>query len=221
MTASLSRYLKDFSAPKLDLAMVPPKYFPDLDDLAPQTGIVAISPPPPPPMPQVDLAAERREAFEEGRREAEKELAAAHTAAIVEMEERHAADMEALKIRCENEMAAMIYDRFSDMSSQLADLFAGEVARALKPVVETALVEKAVADLGRLVNQTIAHGEAVKITVRGSTSQFEALKKHLDDETLTFRHVETADLDLSVEFGDSILVTRMAAWADTVRKVLA
>ena len=41
MTASLSRYLKDFSAPKLDLAMVPPKYFPDLDDLAPQTGIVA------------------------------------------------------------------------------------------------------------------------------------------------------------------------------------
>ena len=29
------------------------------------------------------------------------------------------------------------------------------------------------------------------------------------------------DLDLAVEFGETVLVTRMAAWADTVRKVLA
>jgi hypothetical protein len=38
---------------------------------------------------------------------------------------------------------------------------------------------------------------------------------------MVFRHVETADVDLTVEFGDAILVTRIAAWSDTVRKVLA
>ncbi len=224
MTASLSRYLKDFSASKLEIAMAPPKYFPDLDDLgrapALSTGVVAINPPAP-AAPRVDVEAERREAFEEGRLQAEKELGAAHTAAIVELEERHAAEMEALKTRCENEIAAMIFDRFSDMGSQLADLYGGQVARALMPVLEASLVEKAVAGLGRLVSQTIAHGEACKITVKGPTTLFEALKTHLTDETLIFRHIETADIDLSVEFGDSILVTRMAAWADTVRKVLA
>ncbi|MDQ0319163.1 hypothetical protein QO002_001301 [Pararhizobium capsulatum DSM 1112] len=198
--------------------MVPPKYFPDLDDMPSSVGIVAISPS---PQPKIDLEAERREAFEEGRIHAEKELGALHTAALVEIEERHAAEMEALKSRCENEVAAMIFDRFSDMGSQLADLFGDQVARALVPVIEASLVEKAVADLGRLVGQTIAHGEACKITVKGPVALFEALKTHLTDETLIFRHIETADIDLSVEFGDSILVTRMAAWADTVRKVLA
>lgn len=221
MTASISRYLKDFSAPKLDMAMVPPKYFADLDDIGPATGIVAIAAPVAPPVPQVDIEAERRAAFEQGRSEAERELGAAHTAALVALEERHAQDMEALQMRCENEIAAMIFDRFSDMGSQLADLFGDQVARALAPVIEASLVEKAVADLARLVRQTIAHGEACKITVKGTTEMFEALKTRLDDETLTFRHIETADIDVSVEFGDSILVTRMAAWADTVRKVLA
>jgi hypothetical protein len=221
MTASLSRYLKDFSAPKMEMAMIPPKYFPELDDVMPTKGVVAISPPAPPAQPQIDIEAERRAAFEEGRHQAEKELEAAHTAAMVALEERHATEMEALKTRCDNEVAAMIFDRFSDMGSQLADIFGDQVARALAPVIEGALVEKAVADLGRLVRQTIAHGEACKITVKGTKDLFEALKTHLDDETLTFRHIETADIDLSVEFGDSILVTRMAAWADTVRKVLA
>jgi hypothetical protein len=31
MSAMLSRYLKDFSAPKVELSLMPPKYFPDLD----------------------------------------------------------------------------------------------------------------------------------------------------------------------------------------------
>ena len=68
---------------------------------------------------------------------------------------------------------------------------------------------------------SVGAGEGAKITSRGRSALFEALKRHLNDETLIFRHQETADIDLSVEFGDSILVTRMAAWADTVGKVLA
>ena len=71
------------------------------------------------------------------------------------------------------------------------------------------------------VQELVGAGEGAKITVKGPLAQFEALKRRLNDETLVFRHQETADIDLSVEFGDSILVTRMAAWADTVRKVLA
>lgn len=38
MSASISRYLKDFSAPKVDLSLVPPRYFPDLDEDFPANG---------------------------------------------------------------------------------------------------------------------------------------------------------------------------------------
>ena len=68
MTASISRYLKDFSAPKVELSLLPPRYFPDLDDDFPANGTFAMKPP---VQPQIDIDAERREAFAQGRREAE------------------------------------------------------------------------------------------------------------------------------------------------------
>ena len=57
--------------------------------------------------------------------------------------------------------------------------------------------------------------------VKGPANLFEQLKTRFDEPAPVFRHVETQDVDLTVEFGETVLVTRMAAWADTVRKVLA
>ncbi|MBW9063690.1 hypothetical protein JNB71_10200 [Rhizobium herbae] len=218
MSASISRYLKDFSAPKVDLKMVPPRYFPDLDEDFPADGAFAMKPQ---AAPQVDLEAERRDAFAQGRREAEAEQRSLHATEIAALNERHAAELEALRVRCDNEIAAMIYDRFSDMASQLATMLSDQTARVLAPVMEEVLLRKSVDDLARMIAHAVGAGEGAKITVKGPLAQFEALKQRLNDETLVFRHQETADIDLSVEFGDSILVTRMAAWADTVRKVLA
>lgn len=216
MSASISRYLKDFSAPKVELSLVPPRYFPDLDDDFPADGAFVMK-----PQAQIDIDAERSEAFAQGRREAEKEQLALHEAEISALNARHAAELEAMRVRCENEIAAMIYDRFSDMGSQLAAMLSDQTARVLAPVMDSVLLQKSIADLARMITLSIGAGEGVKITVKGPAALFEALKRHLNDETLIFRHLETDDVDLSVEFGDSILVTRMAAWADTVGKVLA
>lgn len=218
MSASISRYLKDFSAPKVDLSLVPPRYFPDLDDDFPAEGAFAMKPQ---VQPQIDIDAERREAFAQGRREAESEQLALHQAEIAALNARHAAELEAMRVRCDNEIAAMIYDRFSDMGSQLATMLSDQTARALAPVLSDVLLQKSIADLARMITLSIGSGEGARILVKGPAALFEALKQHLDDETLIFRHQETSDIDLSVEFGDSILVTRMAAWADTVGKVLA
>lgn len=216
MSASISRYLKDFSAPKVELSLVPPRYFPDLDDDFPADGAFVMK-----PQAQIDIDAERSEAFAQGRREAEKEQLVLHEAEISALNARHAAELEAMRVRCENEIAAMIYDRFSDMGSQLAAMLSDQTARVLAPVMDSVLLQKSIADLARMITLSIGAGEGVKITVKGPAALFEALKRHLNDETLIFRHLETDDVDLSVEFGDSILVTRMAAWADTVGKVLA
>ncbi|KQY17723.1 hypothetical protein ASE23_03570 [Rhizobium sp. Root73] len=218
MSASISRYLKDFSAPKVELSLVPPRYFPDLDDDFPADGAFVMKPQ---AQPQIDIDAERSEAFAQGRREAEKEQLALNEAEISALNARHAAELEAMRVRCENEIAAMIYDRFSDMGSQLAAMLSDQTARVLAPVMDSVLLQKSIADLARMITLSIGAGEGVKITVKGPAPLFEALKRHLNDETLIFRHLETDDVDLSVEFGDSILVTRMAAWADTVGKVLA
>lgn len=218
MSASISRYLKDFSPPKADLSLLPPKYFPDLDgDLSGQ-GVFSMKQP---PQPQIDIDAERRDAFARGRSEAEREQMAMRASELSALETRHAAELEAMRVRCENEIAAMIYDRFSDMGSQLAAMLSDQTARVLAPVMDDVLREKSVADLAKMIKHSIGAGEGCKITVKGPTALFETLKRHLDDETMIFRHQEAIDTDLSVEFGDSILVTRMAAWADTVGKVLA
>ncbi|WP_426123747.1 hypothetical protein [Pararhizobium sp. PWRC1-1] len=218
MSASISRYLKDFSAPKVDLSLVPPRYFPDLDDDFPANGTFAMKQQ---AQPVIDVEAERRDAFAQGRAEAEAEQQGLHTNEIAALNARHAAELEAMRVSCENEIAAMIYDRYSDMGSQLATMLADQTARVLAPVMDDVLLQKSIGDLARMITHSIGAGEGAKITVKGPLGLFEALKRHLDDETLIFRHQETADIDLTVEFGDSILVTRMAAWADTVGKVLA
>jgi hypothetical protein len=218
MSASISRYLKDFSAPKVDLSLVPPRYFPDLDDDLPANGAFAMKPQ---VQPQIDIDAERREAFAQGRREAEREQIALHETEVAALNARHASELEAMRVRCENEIAAMIYDRFSDMGSQLVTMLSDQTARVLAPVMDDVLLQKSIADLARMISLSVGAGEGAKIVVKGPLALFGALKQHLNDETQIFRHQESADIDLSVEFGDSILVTRMAAWADTVGKVLA
>ncbi len=217
MSASLSRYLKDFSAPKPPLSLMPPKYFPEIDSDFPERGGFAM----PQPLPSIDVEAERREAFEQGRGEAEAELQFEHKNEIAELKAQHAAELEAMRVRCDTEVAAMIFDRFSEMSAQLALMLGDQTARVLAPVMEEVLQRKSVEDMARMIALTLTAGEACTITVRGPLPLFEALKRHLNDDALVFRHHETTDIDLSVEFGDAILVTRMAAWADTVRKVLA
>ncbi len=225
MSASISRYLKDFSAPKVDLSIVPQRYFPDLDDDISSEAVFAVKQqpqiPPPPVQPQIDVEAERREASVQGRLEAEKELSAAHAKEIAKLTARHAAELETMRTRFDTEIAAMINNRVSEMGSQIATLLADQTARVLAPVMDQVLLQKSIADLAKMIEHSIDAGEGCKINVKGPLPLFEALKRHLKDETLIFRHQETADIDLSVEFGESILVTRMAAWADTVGKVLA
>ncbi|WEX78037.1 hypothetical protein PYH37_002886 [Sinorhizobium numidicum] len=217
MSASLSRYLKDFSAPKIELSRVSPKYFPDLGvDFSDgdRTGARQA-------MPVIDIDSERRAAFEQGRAEASAELVFEHEREIAELKARHAQELEALARRLEEEVAVKLAANFNEMTDRLALALGDQTARVLAPVMENALLKRAIESLAAMVRQGLAGGEGFAVTVRGPLALFEALKRHLPDEATAFRHVETGDVDLTVEIGGAVLVTRMAAWSDTVRKVLA
>ncbi|MCA1441194.1 hypothetical protein I6F07_13420 [Ensifer sp. IC4062] len=217
MSAQLSRYLKDFSAPKIELSRMPPKYFPDIDTDFPG----ADRPGAKPAMPEIDIDAERSEAFAQGRAEASAELIFEHERAIAELKARHAEEMEALTRRLEEEVAGRLASKIAEMTERLALGLGDQTARVLAPVMEEALLKRAIEDLAQMVRQGLGSGEGCVITVKGPLALFEALKRHLPDQTTLFRHIETNDIDLAVEMGDAVLVTRMAAWSDTIRKVLA
>lgn len=63
-------------------------------------------------------------------------------------------------------------------------------------------------------------GEAVTIVVKGPKDLFEKLKTQPGFEEETMKFTETTDIDLTVELGESVFVTRMSAWASSLRKVM-
>lgn len=217
MSVQLARYLKDFSAPQRRRPMhfdqspfASDSSFPALDHAAP---VIA--------EPQVDVAAERAQAFAEGRAEAEAEMAERHRQEIDALEARHKQAMDEARALYEDKFAAEIAERFASMTALLADLVASQTAHVLTPVMDEVLAQKAIEDLAAMVSAGLKAGEGLEMTVKGPKRLFDLLQTHFTEEAPVFRHEEVDDLDLTVEFGETVLVTRMAAWADTVRKVLA
>jgi hypothetical protein len=217
MSVQLARYLKDFGAPPR--ARTPAFPSPSLGEAGDGTAAAAfVMPPAEPP---VDVAAERAEAFAEGRAEAESELVAKHEADVAALKREHEAELEALKMRYELDYARALAERFSTLTGEVADRVAAQAAEVLAPVMSEILSTGAVADLARMIAEGLKGDEGMAITVKGPFNLFEQLQSHFDEPAPVFRHVEMQDVDLTVEFGETVLVTRMAAWADTVRKVLA
>ncbi|HEV7246034.1 MAG TPA: hypothetical protein VGN93_03470 [Shinella sp.] len=217
MSAQLARYLKDFGAPPR--ARTPAFPSPSLGEAGDGTAAAAfVMPPAEPP---VDVVAERAEAFAEGRAEAEAELVAKHEADVAALKAEHEAELEALKMRYELDYARALAERFSTLTGEVADRVAAQAAEVLAPVMSEILSAGAVADLARMIAEGLKGDEGMAVTVKGPFNLFEQLQSHFDEPAPVFRHVEMQDVDLTVEFGETVLVTRMAAWADTVRKVLA
>jgi hypothetical protein len=217
MSVQLARYLKDFGAPpRAKTPTFSSPSFTQTDDGARAEPLAM-----PFAEPQVDVAAERAEAFAEGRAEAEAGFAARHEADMTALKDAHQAELDALKVRYEQDYADALAKRFSGLTAEVADLVAAQTAQVLAPIMSLVLTKGAVADLARMITEGLAGGEGVTVTVKGPANLFEQLKSHFEEAMPVFKHVEMQDVDLTVEFGETVLVTRMAAWADTVRKVLA
>ncbi len=212
MSALLSRYLKDFGEP---VVMAPPVASEEIDFSEDFGGFADVA-----PEPVVDVEAARRDAGAEARAKATVELTEkyeveAQTVAVV-----HQREIEELKSRYEAEIATLVAARLTAISNEVAELVSATVAEVLAPVLTETLSQKAAVDLAAALREAFLEGEAGTITVKGPTSLFEIVKRELGEKASLLRHQETADIDLTVEFGESVLVTRMSAWAAGLKKVL-
>ena len=213
MSMNLAHYLKDFSAPQPAATVTHAMDFAEADLL--DTEFPALSQPDP-----VDVEAERREAYAEGHEAATRELqsqfqaehqaqAAAHAEAIAELREKHRA-----------EIAQTLSDGLRTISAEIAIAVSEQAAIAMAPLFSEEVAGKAIKELATMMQAAILEGNAGAIVVTGHADLFERLKAELPESEGLLRFVEADDLDLSVDIGETVLVTRISAWTASLRKVL-
>lgn len=213
MSPSLSRYLKDFGAEPMPAP--PPPIMPDLPFIEePLFADVQEAPV------VVDVEAERREAYVEGHEAATRELNEKHRAEMEAAAAAHRAELDALHAKYAGEIAERVTANIRSMAETLGQAVGAETAKALAPVLTETLAAQAIVDLTDLVRAAILDGAAGPVTVSGPRNLFDELCDRLGEHSDLLRHVEADDIDLTVTMGEGVLVTRMSAWADSLRKVL-
>ena len=130
------------------------------------------------------------------------------------------AEMDALRARYEEQAAERIAADLTRIATMLGQAISAEAAAVLAPIMTETMTMKAVADLADLVRTAILDGGAGPISVSGPRHLFEALQASLGEDAALLRHVEAEDVDLTVTIGESVLVTRMSAWAASLKEIL-
>ena len=214
MSMPLAHYLKDFSAPSTPAGMVGGD-FAAADDLAFDADFGGLPEPEP-----VDIEAERRAAYAEGHEAATAELSEKHAAELAQLTAAHQEAMAVLEARLMGETAQRLADGLDRVASEIALAVSEHAAEALAPFLSEEVAAKAVGDLAALLKSAIADGEAGIITIKGPCALFDRLAACMPEAAETLRHVEVDDLDLAAEFDGTVLVTRISAFAASLKKVL-
>ena len=217
MSSSLARYLKDFGDPQAHQPTQPliPDFTADMPAIEDSFDFD-----PEPVVAGPDLEAVRQEAYAEGYETASVEYVSRHADEIAELERRHAEEIAELRKKFEQETAATIARELRHMAEIVALGVSEELANCIAPVLQEEIARKSVQTMAALVKETILEGEAGQIIVKGPLSLFNILATEMGEDAGMLRFVEAADLDLTVEQGGSVLVTRLSAFAASLKKVL-
>lgn len=217
MSASIARFLKDFGEPEAPAVPTTQAFdspltdFPDFS----ASDIIADA-----AEPELDLEALHAAAVEEGRALEREELSARYEAEKIELIDAHELLLKADRERLETEIATRLSQNLQQSIEQIVTLFTDQAVAALAPVLTEELSRQAAVDLAALVRQSLLDGEASKLVVKGPRGMFEAFNAELKLEEAQYQFTESEDYDLTVEMGETIVVTRMSAWASSLRKVV-
>lgn len=212
MSASIARFLKDFGEPEAPAVAPAPSFnlgASDFDEASPSFEA-----------PALDIEAIKAAALEEGREAARGELIAIFEADKVEMIDAHQAALTQERERLQGVVAEMLAAQLKQTMEQIATLFTDQAMLALAPVLTEDLSRKAAGDLAEVVKQAMFDGECTKLVIKGPKPMFDAFNAVMKLEPNQFQFTEQDDPDLSVEIGESVVVTRMSAWASSLRKVM-
>lgn len=214
MSASLANFLKDFGAapePASFAAPEPAAHDFSFDD----DDMLSL------PHPAVDIEAERRDAFEEGRKTATEEAETRHAAEIEKLKAEHDARLADQRREHEAELTRQLGEAIPAMTAQLSEALVDEAVAALAPVIRQEVARQAVEDLAVALKAELRNDIAAQIEVVGPAELISLLRDALGEaaEGLTF--VEEDGEELTLRTGDAVVTTQLAEFAAEVQRVLA
>lgn len=209
MSASLARFLKDFSAP---LPVAAPVSF----DLPSSSQIDFAFP----AEPEVDVDEIRREAHEEGRAEMRAELQDEHGRELEALAETHRQEIAALNEGFQQKMAEAIATSMSGMRGEFEQTLSAHVMKALLPILDERMAARAVESLAGTIRGVFADAGAIELVLRGPSALAAKLEAQLSELDIAFRHVDGPGPDISVEHDDTVLKTRLSAWRESVEELV-
>lgn len=213
MNAMLTKYLKDFSLPQ----SVGPVGNDILDTLhgSSLTNIdFSIETEPP-----VDIEAERRDAHDEGFREAAAYYERKQAEAIAALEEAHANALQAMADRHESETIWVVHARFHEMTQAISQTVTEQVLQLLLPVFDEEFCRRSMERLSALVREALSEAQVSTVVVRGPEPLYIRLKPLLEVDGIESRFIESAAVDISVEVDETVLVTRLSSWSQALSEV--
>lgn len=213
MSASLANFLKDFGAAPEPAVFDASE--PQVADFSFDDEMLPL------PMPTVDLEAERREAFEDGRKAATEEAETRHSAEIDKLKAEHEEQMAELRRQQEAELARQIGEAIPALTASLSEALVDEVVSALAPVIRQEVARQAVEDMAAALKADLRHEIAEKIEIVGPAELISLLRETLGEaaEGLTF--IEGEGEELTLRTGDAVVTTQLAEFAAEVQRVLA
>lgn len=213
MTASIARYLKDFGEPHPAAPLLTPEF--DIGGMVDDFDFPEVE-----EEPKIDVAAERAEAYAEGYEAGSAEFQKKWAEEKQILEEAYATEMAALRERYEVQAVQAIEAGLNSVATSVAAVVSEQTADILVPFLGEALGNKAIEELADMIRKAMLDGDIGTITVSGPHDMFARLQATLGADAPLLRHVEANDLDLCADIDGSVLVTRMSAWAASLRKVL-
>lgn len=214
MNAMLTKYLKDFSVPETT-ALVESNILSSLAD-SPLADMSFLSE----PVPEIDVEAERREAYDEGFSKARLDSDEAFAGQLASIVDDHAQEIRALEERHESEVMRVIHARFFDMTVAISQSVADQTLQALLPVIDADVARRSVAALADAVRKAMTEEKAADVLVRGPTRLYDMLKPKFDERGIACRHLEAETVDILVEINETVLTTRLSVWAQSLAEVM-
>jgi hypothetical protein len=159
------------------------------------------------------IASARAEGFSEGQGAA----AAAAEARLAQENSAFDQRLEASRQAWSDEQADRLAELLRGAVGQLEANIAGPTAEILHPFVTTALRERAVADLADAVTDITRDSARPAIRLTGPPDLVAALKSRLDETFGIELCPDDSLIDVSVLAGQTLIETRLSAWAMRLR----
>jgi hypothetical protein len=140
---------------------------------------------------------------------------------VAQLRAAHREEMAELRTQLEQELSTVIASRFDRLSQMLVDVIGTQVAEILAPCLSDSMAQTMIDALAEEITKGLRDNAVAEITVSGPMGLYERLKERFDAAEIVFSFEETDDLDLTVNFNETVFSTRLTEWRDAVREALA